>query len=113
MVFEGFSQEYETEADDVGWKYLVAANIDPRGMIHTFEKLKAEEGDMDNLMPQAFASHPALDKRIARLQSKWKKLNRKVGFLELPPVTWPKPTNSLPPMFHPPFPIPPIPGKKH
>jgi Zn-dependent protease with chaperone function len=96
MVFEGFSQEYETEADDVGWKYLVAANIDPRGMIHTFEKLKASEDEMGmgHIIPQAFASHPALAKRIARLQSKWNKLDRKFGFLELPPVTWPKSTNS-------------------
>src|SRR6185437_9156884 len=32
MIYQGFSQEYETEADDVGWKYLVAAKIDPQGM---------------------------------------------------------------------------------
>jgi predicted Zn-dependent protease len=28
MIGAGFSQEYETEADDVGWDYLVKANID-------------------------------------------------------------------------------------
>lgn len=97
MVFEGFSQEYETEADDVGWKYLVAANIDPRGMIQTFEKLKATEDELGmehHRISHAFASHPALTKRIARLQRKWKRLNRDSGFLELPPVTWPKSTNS-------------------
>jgi hypothetical protein len=49
---------------------------------------------MKHIIPQAFSSHPALDKRIARLQSKWKKLDRKFGFLELPPVTWPESTNS-------------------
>jgi beta-barrel assembly-enhancing protease len=93
MIYQGFSQEYETEADDVGWKYLVAANIDPRGMIDTFKKLKAAEDNMAfaHLMPQAFASHPALAKRIARLEKKWKKLDQKTGFLELEPVTWPKP----------------------
>jgi Zn-dependent protease with chaperone function len=93
MIYQGFSQEYETEADDVGWKYLVAANIDPRGMIRTFQKLKASEDSMgfSHLMPEAFASHPALAKRIARLEGKWKKLDRKTGFLELPPVSWPKP----------------------
>jgi Zn-dependent protease with chaperone function len=109
MIFEGFSQEYETEADDVGWKYLVAANIDPRGMIQTFEKLKATEDGLEtDHMSHAFDSHPALDKRIARLQSKWKKLSRKVGFLELPPVTWPKSTNSTEQLFQLA-----IPGKKH
>ena len=43
MLTRGFSQEYETEADEVGWNYLVKANIDPRGMIGMFRKFKAEE----------------------------------------------------------------------
>jgi beta-barrel assembly-enhancing protease len=90
MIYQGFSQGYETEADEVGWSYLVAAKIDPRGMIRTFEKLKAAEGE-SHFGPQAFASHPALSKRIAMLQKKWNKLDQKTGFLELPPVSWPKP----------------------
>jgi len=92
MVFEGFSQEYEQEADDVGWKYLVAANIDPHGMIETFKKLQASEDPLglDRHMSHAFDSHPALTKRIKRLEGKWDRLDRKSGFLELPPVTWPK-----------------------
>jgi hypothetical protein len=36
--------------------------------------------------PQAFDSHPALDKRLKRLEAKWKKLPRKTGFLQLPPL---------------------------
>jgi predicted Zn-dependent protease len=90
MVFEGFSKEYETEADDVGWQYLVAANIDPRGMIDMFRKLKAYEAKekFGPATPQAFSSHPAIDKRIARLQSKWEKLPHKSGFIEL--------TNEIP-----------------
>jgi len=92
LVFEGFSQRYETEADEVGWKYLVAANIDPRGMIEVFKKLKAEEDAMgfSHLMPESLASHPPLSKRIARLEKKWDKLDRQTGFLELPPVKWPE-----------------------
>jgi len=92
MIYQGFSQDYETEADEVGWSYLVAANIDPRGMISTFQKLRASEDGMHFVhMPQAFASHPALGKRIALLEKKWKKLGKKTGFLELTPVSWPKP----------------------
>ena len=92
LVNQGFSQRHETEADEVGWDYLVAANIDPRGMIQTFQKLKAAEGGMGfgHLMPESLASHPALSKRIARLEKKWNKLDRHSGFLELPPVTWPE-----------------------
>lgn len=93
MIYEGFSQEYESEADAVGWDYLVEANIDPRGMIQTFQKLKMMEDGMKHRhsMPQAFSSHPELSKRIDRLESKWRKLKKKSGFLELQPVTWPKP----------------------
>ena len=36
-------------------------------------------GDM---VPKAFQSHPDLDKRIARLNAKWKKLPRKTGFVQ-------------------------------
>lgn len=85
LVHQSFSQEYEKEADDAGWDYLVAANIDPRGMIEMFRKLKTAEGRSKHadLLPKAFHSHPDLDKRIARLQAKWKRLPRKSGFLEL------------------------------
>ena len=88
MLTQGFSQEYETEADETGWNYLVAANIDPRGMIGIFRKFKAEEvkDKLASEMPQAFQSHPALEKRIARLEAKWKKLPRQSGFQELESV---------------------------
>ena len=88
MLTQGFSQEYETEADEVGWNYLVKADIDPRGMIGIFRKFQAYEKNerAANALPQAFQSHPALDKRIARLESKWSKLPRQFGFLELEPV---------------------------
>ena len=107
MIYQGFSQEYETEADDVGWKYMVAAKIDPRGMLSAFKKLKAMEDEMGlgQLMPQAFASHPALAKRISRLEGKWQKLDQRTGFLELAPVSWPKPQEpGRHPQFSPPSP---------
>ncbi|HEY3857063.1 MAG TPA: M48 family metallopeptidase [Verrucomicrobiae bacterium] len=90
MVYQGFSQEYETEADETGWDYLVAANIDPRGMIEAFKKLKEaeEKPGAGSFGPQALQSHPATQKRIERLQEKWDKLARKSGFIELQPVQW-------------------------
>jgi beta-barrel assembly-enhancing protease len=85
LVSQSFSQEYEKEADDVGWDYLVKANIDPRGMIEMFRKLKDVEASesTSELIPKAFNSHPDMDKRIARLNGKWKKLFRKTGFVQL------------------------------
>ncbi len=85
LVNQSFSQEYEKEADEAGWRYLVAANIDPRGMIEMFRKLQGYEAKQKtvDLLPQAFQSHPGLEKRIGRLAAKWKKLPRKSGFIEL------------------------------
>jgi Zn-dependent protease with chaperone function len=90
MVYEGFSQDYETEADDTGWGYLVAANIDPRGMIRAFQKLETSEGKpgRHGFAPRALQSHPAIEKRIARLEKKWNHLARKSDFLDLAPVKW-------------------------
>ena len=88
MLTQGFSQEYESEADDVGWNYLTSANIDPRGMIGIFQKFKATEEKENHAvaLPQAFQSHPALDKRITRLESRWEKLPHKFSFEDLESV---------------------------
>lgn len=85
LVTQSFSQEFEKEADDAGWRYLVAANIDPRGMTEMFRKLKAYEAKQKHvaLVPQAFSSHPELEKRISRLEAKWRKLSHRSGFVEL------------------------------
>jgi predicted Zn-dependent protease len=83
MIGQGFSQEYETEADDVGWNYLLKANVNPHGMIDLFRKLNAYQNNRKVLnIPQAFRSHPALEKRIRTLEAKWKKLPRKTGFID-------------------------------
>ena len=87
LIRQSFSQEYETEADDIGWQALVAAKIDPRGMTVMFEKLQAYERQQKKHLaglelPRAFQSHPALEKRIARLEKKWRKLPEKTGFID-------------------------------
>jgi Zn-dependent protease with chaperone function len=80
----GFSQEFETEADNVGWNYLIAAKIDPRGMAEMFRKFKAEEEQVEALqLPNALSTHPTLDRRIERLEKKWSKLKVKDGFVTL------------------------------
>jgi len=93
LVNQSFSQEYENEADETGWRYMVAANIDPRGMIDMFRKLQAWEAKQKtlDLVPHAFQSHPDLEKRIERLEAKWKKLPRKSGFIELEDRRLPQP----------------------
>jgi predicted Zn-dependent protease len=79
---QSFSQEYELEADSVGWDYLVTAHIDPRGLASSLTKLKGFYGKYPefNNGVAALSSHPAVDKRIRRLQSKWTKLKDKEQF---------------------------------
>lgn len=75
LVLQGFSKEYETEADEVGWDYLVKARIDPHGMIEVFQKLQSWQGARTVIrLPEAFESHPDLAKRIANLERREKKL---------------------------------------
>ena len=82
---QSFSQEYELEADSVGWDYLVAAQIDPRGLTDMLRKLKMVEDTTPGagLQMGAFSSHPATQKRILRLEKKWSKLKNKTLFTSL------------------------------
>jgi Zn-dependent protease with chaperone function len=89
LAYESFSQEYEREADSVGWNYLVAAGINPHGMIDMFRKFEAQTGKLkDRLEFPAFESHPAMEKRIAWLKARWEKLPKQTGFIPL--------TNAVP-----------------
>ena len=61
----GFSREAEREADQEGLRRLVAARIDPQGMVGFFELLEKER----QLAPPEFLStHPANSERIAALK---------------------------------------------
>lgn len=89
IVAQSFSQKYEFEADDKGWEYLLAAKIDPRGQIEILKRLKTVEEQLAKKHGkpiQAFSSHPATEKRIKRLEAKWKKLKVKDAFVELSPM---------------------------
>jgi Zn-dependent protease with chaperone function len=84
-VYQSFSQEYETEADDAGWQYLLEANVDPRGMIDIFRKLKANEikDKPANTMSREFDGYRSLDLRLARLETKKQHLPKNPSFLTL------------------------------
>jgi len=89
LVYESFSQEYEREADDIGWSYLVAARINPHGMVDIFGKLR-NFGPIEGLSHRAsaFDSHPSMDRRIAWLEAKWNKIPDKSNFIDV--------TNAIP-----------------
>lgn len=60
----GFSQEHETEADNIGYQRLIAAGYSAREAPKTFEHLIAEIKALDINEPFFFASHPKLRDRV-------------------------------------------------
>lgn len=68
-----FSRQAEQEADREGLRRLVAARIDPQGMVRFFERLTKEQ----TLSPPALLStHPAPAERLAELQREVATLQR-------------------------------------
>ncbi len=70
LLNQKYSQDIENEADATGWKYLIAAKIDPQGMIDLFQTLLDEEKEMGleaNGATDVISSHPAIADRIAAL----------------------------------------------
>ena len=77
LLQQKFSRDFEREADDVGWRYLVTANVDPRGMIDFFKKLQNEATKAGAAQLSLLATHPPTDERISRLEAKWKALGKR------------------------------------
>ncbi|HEY7654692.1 MAG TPA: M48 family metallopeptidase [Methylomirabilota bacterium] len=63
-----YSRRAEEEADTEGMKMLLAARVDPRGMISFFETIQKEEGNGAKALTY-LSSHPAAADRIARLKA--------------------------------------------
>jgi predicted Zn-dependent protease len=87
LLTQKFSRDFEREADDTGWDYLIAANVDPRGMIDFFETIKAEQekstvGHLANRL-DFLVTHPATDERMSHLRARWELTARKSGFKDL------------------------------
>jgi predicted Zn-dependent protease len=62
-VLTSYSRTAETEADLEGARMLHAANIDPKGMVDFFAKLKDEHGDLPGVISW-LSTHPQHEDRI-------------------------------------------------
>jgi predicted Zn-dependent protease len=63
-----YSRRDEEEADREGFRMLVAAGVDPTGMMAFFEALERKPGRAQ-LLPRYLSTHPATDQRIERLRA--------------------------------------------
>ena len=84
LLRQKYSRDFEREADDVGWNYLIAAQIDPRGLTEFFGRLLERE-KVGVAMPGLISTHPASEERIRRLEAKWESANRKSGLVPIAP----------------------------
>jgi predicted Zn-dependent protease len=62
-----YSRAHEDEADVEGYRMLVAAGIDPRGLVEFFQSLEREAGGLGS--SPYLSTHPTPGDRIARLQA--------------------------------------------
>ena len=89
LMSRQFSRQHETEADETGWKILLDANIDPKGMVGFFEKLQAleesrKDSDLGKILNDHLnflSTHPATDSRIKLLNKKLKTLQSSENFI--------------------------------
>jgi predicted Zn-dependent protease len=63
-----YSREAENEADSEGMKMLLAARVDPAGMIAFFDMLEKQEGTRTTAF-KYLSTHPIASDRIAQLKS--------------------------------------------
>ena len=64
LYFASHSREAEREADQGAVPLLVAARIEPNGLVTLFEKLLAEQKRSPGTVEQWFATHPTTQDRI-------------------------------------------------
>jgi len=83
LLNQKYSRRFESEADALGFKLLIQANIDPRDMVRFFERVLAEQkkqmdtledsGEMGKILVSTLgylSSHPATEERIAEINQK-------------------------------------------
>ncbi|HET8761010.1 MAG TPA: M48 family metallopeptidase [Nitrospiria bacterium] len=62
-----YSRSHETEADEEGMRLILAAGIDPAGMIAFYQLLAREGPELPGALSY-LSTHPATDERVARLR---------------------------------------------
>lgn len=102
LVRQSFSRDFEREADDKGWEYLLQARIDPRGLTRFFEHLKEiHQGTALGNSLALLSTHPATDERIRRLESKWAELQEQAAQAASTDIRVNEPVGAVTPAFIP------------
>ena len=73
-----YSRIDETEADQIGLQYLVAAGYPPQGMVDGFKVLRQKSWMSGTNVPTYLSTHPAIDDRINGLQARIQGMGKSV-----------------------------------
>ena len=95
----GLSREMEAEADQKGMELILAANIDPHGMIRIFKKLMQEDFSQkklpkgkpvseENDLSSYFPTHPSSQNRLARLEKQMRSHENRIWTPLFPNLDW-------------------------
>jgi Zn-dependent protease with chaperone function len=97
----GLSREMEAEADQKGMELILAANIDPHGMVRFIEKLTQERpsqeeairektaiGEKDIEFFSYFSTHPSSQNRLSNLKKQIKPHENRTWMPLLPNLNW-------------------------
>jgi predicted Zn-dependent protease len=80
-----FSRDFEREADEVGWDYLITSDIEPSGMVRFFERVREEDqktvsSETAQGALAVVSTHPATKDRIDAVEAKWQRLAKKSDY---------------------------------
>ena len=95
----GLSREMEAEADQKGMELILAANINPHGMIRIFKKLMQEDFSQkklpkgkpvseENDLSSYFSTHPSSQNRLARLEKQMRSHENRIWTPLFPNLDW-------------------------
>ncbi len=81
LLFLKFGRGDELQADELGFKYMLANNYDVREMARMFRTLDKLGGDEGGRLPEWQSTHPNPDNRVANTENRITALNRSVSGL--------------------------------
>jgi predicted Zn-dependent protease len=71
-----YSRSAESEADQLGVRYMARAGYDPIGMATMFQKLLQEHKSRPGAVEQFFSTHPLTEDRIQAVRAEAAKIDR-------------------------------------
>lgn len=73
-----YSRLDETEADQIGLQYLVAAGFNPRGLVGSFEKIRKQQWLSGISVPEYLSTHPDVGTRVNEINARVQALPAKI-----------------------------------